>query len=408
MKLTILTSTFPKISETFVLHHVTGMLDRQVDVRVIARGSEEEAFSNAEVTGYDLRGRTHHFHRKKTFLQRLAGLPRLIGRNMSRGRLRVLRTLNPLRFGRPAVNLKLPWHADAFVDVSRSDILHCHFGPNGVIGASFKKSGLCDRLVVTFHGYDLSRVLRMSRGSHRYDEIFEHADLILPVSEHWRKMLINMGAPADRTVVHRMGINTGYFKFLERKPHDGPMRMATTARFTEKKGLNYAVAAINRVLEKYPDTDVHYDMIGDGPMRPEVEELISGYGLGDRVTLHGATTLEVVRGLLEKADVFLLPSVVASDGDKEGVPVSLMEAMAMGMPVLSTWHSGIPELVDDGVSGFLVPERDTDALAERISLLSGNRDEWAGLGRAGRKKVEREFNLDRLHDQLVELYREIL
>jgi len=407
MKVTILTSKFPKISETFVLHHVTGLLDRQIDVRVIAKDGENKAFSNADIAGYDLRVRTHRFGKGKKYFQRLAGLPGLIARNMKRGRRKVLRSLNPIRFGKPAINLKIPWLADAFADIGHTGILHCHFGPNGVIGAYFKKLGLCDRLVVTFHGYDVSRVLRNSRRRHRYDEIFKHADLILPVSNHWREQLINVGAPADRIQVHRMGINTEYFTFRQREPHNGPIRIATTARFTEKKGLDYAVKAIARVAEKYPDNDVHYDMIGDGPTRRLVERLIAEHGLGDRITLHGAITLEEVRALLEKADVFMLPSVVASDGDKEGVPVSLMEAMAMGMPVLSTWHSGIPELVDDGVSGFLVPERDIDALAERISHLSGNRDEWARLGRAGREKVEREFNLDRLHDRLVEMYRQL-
>ncbi len=407
MKITVLTSTFPKISETFVLHHVTGMLDRQVDVRVIAWGSEEEAFSNAEIEGYDLRVRTHQFYRKKKFLQRLGGLPGLLRRNIRRDRYPVLRSLNPLLFGRPAMNLKTPYLADAFAKVGRTDILHCHFGPNGVIGSYFKKLGLCKRLVVTFHGYDVSRVLKKPRHVHKYDEIFEHADLILPVSDHWRKELINLGAPADRTIVHRMGINPDYFMYRERQPHDRPLRIATTARFTEKKGLDYAVKAVAKAVEKFPDLRVHYDMIGDGPMRPEVEELIAEHGLGDRITLHGAITLDEVRVLLEKADVFLLPSVTASDGDKEGVPVSLMEAMAIGMPVISTWHSGIPELIEDGVSGCLVPERDVDALADRIGWMSENRGEWARMGRAGRKKVEEEFNLERLHDQLVALYREI-
>lgn len=403
-----MTDVFPKISETFVLHHVTGLLDRRVDVRVITKESEEDAFQNADIEGYDLRGRTSHFHHRKEFMQRLLGLPELIVRNMRPGRLRVLAALNPIRFGRPALNLKTTWLADSFANVGRTDILHCHFGPNGVNGAFLKKLKLCDRLVVTFHGYDVSRVLRKHRSSHRYDEIFEHADLILPVSDHWCKKLINLGAPADRTVVHRMGIKTDYFRYRERKPHDGPMRIATTARFTEKKGLDYAVEAMARVEKKFPDTRLHYDMIGDGPTRPKVEKLIAEHGLDDRITLHGAITLDEVRVLLKQSDVFMLPSVTASDGDMEGVPVSLMEAMAMGMPVLSTWHSGIPELVEDGVSGCLVPERDTEALAEQIQYLSENRDKWAVLGRAGREKVEREFNLDRLHDRLVELYRQLL
>jgi len=407
MRVTVLASTFPKISETFILHHVTGLLDRRVDVRVVTRGSEEEPLANAEKQGYDLRGRTHYFHRMKKFHQRLKGLPGLIGKNLRRGRMEVLRALNPLQFGRPAVSLKTPWLADAYANVGHSGILHCHFGPNGVLGAYFKRLGLCERLVVTFHGYDVSQVLRKPDQKRQYDEIFRHADLILPVSEHWRGKLLELGAPADRTVVHRMGINTDYFEFRERKPHDGPMRIATTARFTEKKGLVYAVEALAMALQEHPGLDVHYDMIGDGPLRPEVERRIAELGIGDRVTLHGAITQDEVRRLLERADVFMLPSVTASDGDKEGVPVSLMEAMAMGMPVLSTWHSGIPELVEDGVSGFLVPERDAGALAGRIGRLHANRDEWAAMGRAGRDKVEREFNQDRLHDRLVEMYREI-
>ena len=166
MKVTILTTKFPKISATFVLHHVTGLLDRQIDVQVIARKGEEKAFINAEIMGYDLRERTHLFHKKTTYSQRLGGLPGLIARNMKGGRRNVLRSLNPFQFGRPAVNLKTPWMADSFADIGRTGILHCHFGPNGVIGAYFKKLRLCDRLVVTFHGYDVSRVLRKSRHVH--------------------------------------------------------------------------------------------------------------------------------------------------------------------------------------------------------------------------------------------------
>jgi colanic acid/amylovoran biosynthesis glycosyltransferase len=111
---------------------------------------------------------------------------------------------------------------------------------------------------------------------------------------------------------------------------------------------------------------------------------------------------------MQISDLFLLPSVRASDGDEEGTPTVLMEAMACGLPVLSTVHSGIPELVEDGVSGWLVPERDVAALADRIQWMLDHPDRWAAMGRAGRAKVEREFNIDTLNDRLVELYRGVL
>jgi len=112
--------------------------------------------------------------------------------------------------------------------------------------------------------------------------------------------------------------------------------------------------------------------------------------------------------LLEGAEIFILPSVTAGDGDMEGIPVSLMEAMARGMPVISTYHSGIPELVEDGVSGFLVPERDVVALARAIQRTVENGSTWPEIGRAGRCIVEDNFNRRKLGLRLIEHYRNLL
>jgi colanic acid/amylovoran biosynthesis glycosyltransferase len=128
----------------------------------------------------------------------------------------------------------------------------------------------------------------------------------------------------------------------------------------------------------------------------------------DRVKLLGWKRQEEVVALLSGADILLAPSVTGADGDQEGIPVVLMEALAQGVPVLSTYHSGIPELVQDGQSGFLVPERDVAALADKLGYLVQHPECWPELGRAGRRYVETYYDINKLNDQLVDLYRRLL
>jgi colanic acid/amylovoran biosynthesis glycosyltransferase len=118
----------------------------------------------------------------------------------------------------------------------------------------------------------------------------------------------------------------------------------------------------------------------------------------------GAQSHAEVMRLMEEAHILIAPSITAADGDEEGIPNTVKEAMALGLPVVSTTHAGIPELVEDGVSGFLVPERDSAALGERLAQLVDRPETWAALGRAGRQRIERHFDIDRLNDELLVLY----
>jgi colanic acid/amylovoran biosynthesis glycosyltransferase len=153
---------------------------------------------------------------------------------------------------------------------------------------------------------------------------------------------------------------------------------------------------------------VRYDILGEGPLRPALEQLVRELGLGERVTLHGARDQDEVLEMLRRSHLALAPSVTSRDDDQEGIPVSLMEAMAIGLPVVSTFHSGIPELVHDGVSGRLVPERDVDALAGALEPLVDHPETWPAMGREGRRHVVENFNLRTLNDRLVEIFRGVV
>jgi len=152
---------------------------------------------------------------------------------------------------------------------------------------------------------------------------------------------------------------------------------------------------------------IAYDVVGDGPLRPALQQLIADYDMEAHIRLLGARNHDDVAALLKRAHVLIAPSVTAADGDQEGIANVLKEAMARGMPVVATVHGGTAELVEDGVSGFLVPERDADALAARLDYLLAHPERWADMGRAGRAKVEAEFDAARLNDQLERIYRRL-
>jgi colanic acid/amylovoran biosynthesis glycosyltransferase len=153
---------------------------------------------------------------------------------------------------------------------------------------------------------------------------------------------------------------------------------------------------------------VRYTVAGDGRLRGELDRMIDELGLRAEVRLVGAKSHTEVIALLREAHLFIAPCVTAQSGDQEGIPNVLKEAMATGIPVLSTRHSGIPELVEHDVSGLLVPERDSEALAERLAFLIDHPERWSAMGRAGRERVEAQFDSDRLDKELVELYQQAI
>jgi colanic acid/amylovoran biosynthesis glycosyltransferase len=149
---------------------------------------------------------------------------------------------------------------------------------------------------------------------------------------------------------------------------------------------------------------ISYDIIGEGPQRGQLMELTRSLGLERVVTFHGARDRRFVRQKMDDAHLFVLPSVTAEDGDSEGQGVVLLEAQASGLPVVATDHDGFPESIAPGRSGFLVPERDVEALSSRIVDLICRSDTWPEMGRAGRKHVEAHYEPARLSRQLVDLY----
>lgn len=269
-------------------------------------------------------------------------------------------------------------------------LIHAHFGTDGLYYLPLMRSADLP-LLATFHGHDAYRFPNLYGGLGRrlMRRVFTQATAIHTVSNHMRLHLIDLGCPGDKVTTMRVGIDLTRFEFQPPRP-GGKVRIVCVAGFRPKKGLFGLIEAFRRARTERSDLDL--TIVGDGPLRQEIERRIAEARLGDAVTLTGHVSLPEVADILADSHIYAQPSVTAPDGDREGVPATIMEAMARGLPVVATRHSGIPELVRDGVSGYLVDENDLDDLAERLLALADRPAMWEAMGQAGRERVER------LHD----------
>ncbi|HPD47802.1 MAG TPA: glycosyltransferase [Anaerohalosphaeraceae bacterium] len=402
MKIAIITTSFPSLSETFVLDQITGLLDLGHDVRIFAWRDPGESVEQREVAARRLRDRTCYIPTMPRHkMWRLLKAAALIVANFHKGPRPLLKFTGMFLHRRKGLSLAYLYFLLYFME-NNFDVIHCHYGLNGLVGAFLKEAGIPGKVCTSFHGFDVSRYL-LKNGPDVYRPLFSKGDLFMPVSEYWRDRLIELHCPADKIVVHHMGIDPRKFPFVERRLEAGePLRLLTVGRLVEKKGHAYALRAVAKLVHE--GRDIMYVIAGDGPERASLEGLCVQFGIRDKVQFAGALARDEVIKLYQASHVFLLPSVTASDGDTEGIPVVLMEASAMGMPVLASTHSGIPEIVIDGKSGFLVPERDVDALAAKLRVLHDNPHLWPSLGRHGRTTVEQMYDIKRLNQKLEDVY----
>lgn len=405
MRIAFLVGEFPSVSETFILSQIVGLIELGHHVDIYASRSATLAKIHPDVETYNLCTHTYYHPRvPQHYIGRFLKVLILLIPYLIKYPLITLNSLNFWRYKRYALSLRLFYDMTPFLDqnLPHYDAILCHFGGNGLKGMVLRELGaIHGKLCTTFHGLDISGYLQEA-GESVYDRLFQTGDLFLPISDRWKQRLLTLGCDSKKMQVHHMGIDVQQFTFRPRQLQPNqPVRILTVARLVEKKGVEYGIRAIAQLSQQYPN--LLYTIVGDGPLREQLTQLIAELNIGDRVQLLGWKQQDEVVEILHHAALLLAPSVTAADGDQEGIPVALMEAMAMGLPVISTQHSGIPELVEHGISGLLAPERDVVALAQQIHYLIDHPEIWQVLSCAARLKVEREYNIQPLNQRLVEL-----
>ena len=283
-------------------------------------------------------------------------------------------------------------------------LLQAHFGWDGYFSLGLKKKhGLPQ--VTRFYGYDVGILPRIPLWRRRYQRLFGEGDLFIVEGTNMKSLLENAGCPSGKIVVHHLGVNLDQIKYEPRKPQPKALRVLIAASFKEKKGIEYALKAIARAGKEMPDMNIHTTIIGDGVLKKTLHDLAGELGILGAIAWTGYQPHGYFLEELYKADLFLSPSVTASDGDTEGgAPVAIIEAGASGLPVISTTHADIPEVVLNGCTGFLAAERNVESLAESICRLARDPAMRMEFGRRARAHIEANYECVRQGKLLSDIY----
>ncbi len=353
MRILFIVGTFPWYTKEVIVNQVTGLLDRGHDVYIYAKKQKPNYPINDSLKKY-LDHRVYYE--------------------------------------------KLP------LDLSTYDIIVFQYGDLGEEFFSLRKNfNLKAKLVTFFRGAD---VTSPKEGS-KYEDLFEEGDIFLTACDYYKYRLTLLGCNANKIAVQHSGINCSKFKFKERKfLLNDPLKIISIGRLTEKKGFLYIIDAIAELIKEYPS--IRYEIIGDGPDRKKIQKKIKELNIANNVKLLGWKPHDELAYYLHDAHIFISPSVTTKKGSQDGAVNALKEAMLTGIPVISSFHGGIIEVIDHGKSGLLVPERNVTSLIEAIKYLINNPEKWQKMGMIGRNKIEKSFDMEKLNDKFEELLLNLL
>ena len=286
----------------------------------------------------------------------------------------------------------------------RPILINAHFGCTGFFMLSLKKKYNLP-LITRYYGYDIGILPRMPIWKTRYRQLFAEGDLFIVEGTNMRSTLVDLGCPEEKIYVHHLGIELEQIEYRVRNSPHNVIRVLMAGTFKEKKGFKYALRALKAVTERLANINVIITVIGDGMLKDELYSLAYEIGLYDSIKWMGYQSHDIFVKALNEADLFLAPSVTAINGDTEGgAPVAIIEASASGIPVVATTHADIPEVVLDGKTGYLAPERNVEMLVEAICRLALNPELRREFGRCARLHIEENYEAVQQGKKLTDIY----
>jgi len=288
------------------------------------------------------------------------------------------------------------------IDPKHIKLFHVHFG---VTFNEFAPLFLAKEhnVIVSFHGADASEYIQKF-GKQYYEDLFLRSNLVTVPSEVMKRVLIDNGCLSEKIIVHRYGVDLDSFIPGDKSKSTDKITFLSVARLVEKKGLEYSLKAFAKLETTRKKK---YLIIGEGPLENELKELSRALKIDDSVMFLGHKDKKAVQEYMRKADVYVLTSVTAANGDQEGLPVTLIEAHAAGLPIISTNHAGIPELVRHKITGFLCRERDTTCILKYMTILSDHHDIVESMGIKARQQIAGEFDIQKQNLKLSTIYSQL-
>jgi len=292
--------------------------------------------------------------------------------------------------------------------LSKVDIVHAHFGVNGSIIQPFCQKTKTP-LITTFHGYEITtetnyvkwRDLAHKLYTFREDELMEKGDKFIAVSDFLRRKALERGYKSDKVITHYTGINVKAYQKHSNINLEEKQRIIFVGRLVEKKGIFHLLDAFEVIKRKFPKAKIV--IIGDGYLKNKVLKRLNSLG-SQNASYMGALNHSEVLKEVNKSSILCVPSKTAPNGDSETFGMVFAEAMALGKPVVSFAHGGIPEVVEHGKTGFLAPENDTNSLCNYLMMLLSDEELANSFGKNGLERVKKEFDINKQSRKLENIY----
>lgn len=403
----ILGEDFPEKIGRFILDQILGLRENGLNVKIVALRKPKNADalikSMPEIKKYGLIKQVHFLNVPRNIFKRYFKAIGLFISNIYRHPIKIFKTLNLFKYYKTALTLNQFYLAIYMLNRKNDfDILHGHFGQRGLMGACLKEIGIKGKLITTFYGGDISRFVE--NNPYAYEELFKRGDVFLVPCEDFKSRLIKLGCDKDRIRIHYIGIDQKEFNNVKRDyVNKNKIQVLSIGRLIEKKGHEYMI----RVLSNIKTNNVKYTIVGEGELRGSLEKLVLELKLTEVVKFIGRIDVDRLIDFFKDADIFVMPNITPQDGDVDATSIVIIQAQASGLPVIATAHGGNSELISDGVSGYIVPEKDIQRLSEKLQILIGNHLLRKKMGEQGRINSNK-FEYNNLGKNLIKIYDEVL
>ncbi|WP_411895319.1 glycosyltransferase [Winogradskyella sp. A2] len=400
---------FPSKSETFIVNHIVETIKEGWESHILVNNLKpKEATSQLQLFNsyglYDI-ARSYNVKIPKNKVFRILKASLILLKNLRFASV-FFKTLNNSKYGAKSKSLKMWFQAGVFIQYESVDIFHGHFAISGQLLADMKEIGaIKGKIVTTFYGYDTFSTEETRNGLElTYKNLFKYSDLIITSSKYLVNNLKLLKAPEDKVVVNPVGVDINKFQ-LKNRTLGKQLNLVTVGRLIKLKGQHLGIEAVKSLVDK--GHQIHYTIIGSGEERNNLQELISQFGVEEHVTIKQTKSQIEVIDVLNDSHLFLMTSITDKTGRAEGQGLVTAEAQSTGIPVIGFNSGGIPETIKNGITGFIIEEKNVKELVDTIQKFFKNPELIDKMGRAGRKYVEKEFNSKIQSKKIIDLYKAI-
>lgn len=406
IKIAFFIGNFPKISESWFIEQLTALLDMGLDIDIFAFDRGEAKDISDLVLKYQLLDKTTYLEFPKNHLRRICLIIKYFFKILI---LKPNLLLKIFRYGCKSGDIfsgkYLLYVGPLLNKIDKYQVIHCHFG---MIANRYLKireiMSLEQKLITTFYGQDSSKYIK-AKGLRVYDNLKKYCDIFLLMTEEMKERFIKLGFPKEKLFVHYTGLNIDHYNFQQRK-YDGKdiFKIVSVGRFVEKKGFEDLLRAVAIVFKNFPKIELNVVGGGDDEYFERLLDLAKNLGLSKNVIFHGMISHDEMIGLLSRVHLMVQLSKTAQDGDTDDLPFVLLEGQMTGLPVISTRHVGIPDGIMDGNSGFLVPEGDFNAAADKILYFINQSNKISEFSLFAHNFVKNKFDLSKINSNLKGIY----